>query len=59
MQFALLGIYSGQLYVDEGPVQVGDLKVTAKARYDLGVVWYAQEIREATLEGVSLAQTTQ
>ena len=54
-QFALLGIYSGEPFLREEPVQIGDLTITKKSGFDLGVVWYAYTIEEARLNGVSLS----
>ena len=54
-QFALLEIYSGEPFLREEPVQIGDLTITKKSGFDLGVVWYAYTIEEARLNGVSLS----
>ena len=54
-QFALLGIFSGEPQLLEDPVEIGDLTVTRKSGFDLGLVWYAQAIEEVRTEGVGLS----
>ena len=54
-QFALLGIFSGEPQLLEDPVEIGDLTVTRKSGFDLGLVWYAQAIEEARTEGVGIS----
>lgn len=53
-QFALLGIFSGEPELIEKPVEIGDLTVTKRSDFDLGIVWYAQVIEEARTQGVRL-----
>ena len=53
-QFALLGIFSGEPELTEEPVEIGDLTVTRRSGFNLGIVWYAQVIEEARTEGVGL-----
>lgn len=54
-QFALLGVFSGEPQFLEDPVEIGDLTVTRKSGFDLGVVWYAQAIEETRTEGVGIS----
>ena len=54
-QFALLGIYSGEPFLREEPVKIGDLTITKESGFDLGIVWYAYTIEEARTNGVSLS----
>lgn len=54
-QFALLGIFSGEPQLLEDPVEIGDLTVTRKSGFNLGVVWYAQAIEETRTEGVVIS----
>ncbi|MDE0312720.1 MAG: serine protease [Caldilineaceae bacterium] len=54
-QFALLGIFSGEPFLREEPVQIGDLTITKESGFDLGIVWYAYTIEEARINGVSVS----
>ena len=54
-QFALLGIFSGEPQWQEGPVEIGDLTVTRRSGFDVGLVWYADAIEEARTRGVGLS----
>ena len=54
-QFALLGIFSGEPQLLEDPVEIGDLTVTRKSGFDLGLVWYAKAIEEARTQGVGIS----
>ena len=54
-QFALLGTFSASQFWQEDPVQIGDLTITQKSGFDLGIVWYAHIIEEARVNGVSLS----
>ena len=53
-QFALLGIFSGEPQLLEEPVEIGDLTITRKSGFDLGLVWYAQAIEKARTAGVGI-----
>ena len=55
-QFAFLGIFSGEPRFQEAPVTVGDLTITQKSGFDLGIVWYAELVEETTYRGVTLSQ---
>ena len=54
--FTLLGIYSGEPQFEEAPVEIGDLIVTQKIDFNLGVVWYGELIEEVISQGVSPSQ---
>ena len=55
-QFSLLGIYSGEPFHEEPPVEIGDLTVTAKSRFDVGIVWYADTIEETRQRGIGIRE---
>ena len=55
-QFAFLGIFSGEPWVEENPVEVGDLIITQKSGFDLGVVWYAELVEEILDKGITLSE---
>ena len=54
--FSLLGIFSGEPQFEEPPVEIGDLVVTHKVGFNLGVVWYGELIEEVICQGVSPSQ---
>ncbi len=55
-QFAFLGIYSGEPTYEEAPVMIGDLTITQRSGFDLGIVWYAELVEEIIDQGISLSQ---
>ena len=55
-RFSLLGIFSGEPKFEEAPVEVGDLIVTHRSGFNLGIVWYGELIEEVISQGVSLSQ---
>ncbi len=55
-QFAFLGVYSGDPWVKENPVEIGDLIITRKSGFDLGVVWYADLVEDILERGVTLPE---
>ena len=58
-QFAFLGIFSGEPMFQENPVTIGDLTITQKSGFDLGIVWYAELVEEVLDKGVTLSQALQ
>ena len=56
-QFAFLGVYSGEYSFNEKPVMVGDLTITQRTWFDLGIVWYAELVEEIIDSGVSLSHS--
>ena len=55
-RFSLLGIFSGEPKFEEAPVEVGDLIVTHRSGFNLGIVWYGELIEEVISQGASLSQ---
>ena len=55
-QFAFLGIYSGEPTSEEAPVVIGDLTITQRSGFDLGIVWYAELVEDTIDKGIPLSQ---
>lgn len=53
-QFAFLGVYAGEPFGRDEPVELEDMVIVQKLRYDVGVVWYADLIPEIISSGVGL-----
>jgi len=53
-QFAFLGIYSGELFLKEEPIELEDIVIIRKKGFDLGVVWYGYLIDEIINEGIKI-----
>ena len=51
-QFAFLGVYSGEPYLERRPIELGDLVVVEKLGFNLGQVWYADVIEYIAKSGV-------
>ena len=51
-QFAFLGIYSGEPFLEERPIELGDLVVTQKSGFNVGIVWYGHLVRDLIQGGV-------
>ena len=45
-QFAFLGIFSGEPIRTSNPVELGDITITKKSGYNLGIVWYGWLIED-------------
>ncbi len=45
-QFALLGIYSGEPFLQETPLEFEDMTIVRKSGFNVGIVWYAHLIDE-------------
>jgi len=50
-QFAFLGIYSGEPFKKEKPVNLEDMVIIQKSRFDVGIVWYAHLIEDIINDG--------
>lgn len=55
-QFAFLGIYSGQKYMIENPIDLDDMTITRKISFDLGIVWYADLVEEIIEDGIPISK---
>lgn len=56
-QFAFLGIYSGEPYLQHQPIELEDQTIIKKSGYNLGIVWYANLVEEIINQGVTLSST--
>jgi hypothetical protein len=51
--FAFLGIYSGEPYLQEEPIELDDITITRKYSFNLGTVWYANLVVEIINNGIT------
>lgn len=51
--FAFLGIYSGEPYMQEEPIDLDDITITRKYSFNLGTVWYADLVVDMVNNGVA------
>ena len=54
-QFAFLGIFSGEPYRHENPVEFDDMIIIQKSGFNLGIVWYADLVEEILDSGILLS----
>ncbi len=54
-QFAFLGIFSGEPYRHELPVELDDMIIIQKSSFNLGIVWYADIVEEIIDSGIPLS----
>jgi len=52
-QFAFLGIYSGEPFKLERPIELDDMVITQKSGFNVGIVWYAHLVEEIIEKGVA------
>jgi len=50
--FAFLGIYSGEPYLQEEPIDLDDIIITRKHGFNLGTVWYAELVADIVNKGM-------
>lgn len=50
-QYAFLGIYSGEPFLKEQPVELDDIIIMRKLGFNLGIVWYGYLIEEIIANG--------
>ena len=55
-KFAFLGVFSGEPKMEEDPVEIGDLTITRKSGFDLGIVWYAELVEDIIDKGIALSE---
>ncbi|MEA1995406.1 MAG: serine protease [Campylobacterota bacterium] len=53
-QFAFLGIYSGDPFLQEYPIEFDDMTIFRKKGFDLGIVWYGNIVNEIIEKGIQL-----
>lgn len=51
--FAFLGVYSGEPYLQEKPIEFDDITITRKYSFNLGAVWYAELVVDVVNKGVT------
>jgi hypothetical protein len=51
-QFAFLGVYSGEPYMQGAPTELGDLIIAHKSSFNLGIVWYGHLVKDIIVQGV-------
>jgi hypothetical protein len=49
--FAFLGVYSGEPYLQEEPIELDDITITRKYSFNLGTVWYAELVADIVNDG--------
>lgn len=54
-QFAFLGIFSGEPYLHDNPIELDDMIIIQKSGFNLGIVWYADLVEEILDAGVPLS----
>jgi len=53
-QFAFLGIFSGEPFVEKIPIELDDMTIIRKDSFNVGVVWYGYLVAEIARGGVTL-----
>jgi S1-C subfamily serine protease len=53
-QFAFLGIYSGEPFMQSTPIELEDITIIRKQGYNIGIVWYAYLVEEIIHSGRTL-----
>jgi len=51
-QYAFLGIFSGEPFIQESPFEFDDITIIKKSGFNLGVVWYGHLIEEIIDNGI-------
>jgi hypothetical protein len=54
-QFAFLGVFSGEPFRHERPVELDDMIIVQKSSFNVGIVWYAELVDEILDSGVTLS----
>ncbi len=57
-QFAFLGIYSGEPFLQDKPIELDDITIIRKKGFDLGIVWYGSLVNEIIENGIQLNDST-
>ena len=50
-QFAFLGVYSGELFYEEQPMELDDLTIVRRLGFNVGIVWYGYLVDEIITSG--------
>ena len=55
-QFAFLGVFSGEPFLEGEPVELDGMVITKKSGFNLGIVWYGNLVRDLIDHGVPFAE---
>lgn len=53
-QFVLLGIYSGEPFLQENPIDLEDMRIIRKQSFNVGNVWYSHLITDIITKGINM-----
>lgn len=53
-QFAFLGVYSGEPFIQKEPLELDDITIIRKDTFNVGTVWYAQLVVDIAKKGKTL-----
>jgi len=53
-QFAFLGVYSGEPFIEQDPIDFDDMTIIRKDTFNVGVVWYGQLVVDIVKKGITL-----
>lgn len=53
-QFAFLGIFSGEPYLQHSPLQFDDMTIVRKSGFNVGIVWYGYLVGEVIHDGAAI-----
>jgi len=54
-QFAFLGVYSGEPFLQQEPINLDDMIIIRKDSFNLGIVWYGQLVADIIRKGKTLS----
>jgi hypothetical protein len=55
-QFAFLGVYSGEPFLQKDPIELDDMTIIRKDSFNVGMVWYGSLVIDIIKEGIELSQ---
>lgn len=53
--FAFLGIFSGEPFYEQAPIESDELTIILKSKFNVGIVWYGYLVEEIIKNGVSFS----
>jgi len=54
-QFAFLGVYSGEPFRQQVPIDLDDITILRKDSFNVGIVWYGQLVVDIVRKGLNLS----
>jgi hypothetical protein len=54
-QFAFLGVYSGEPFIQKEPIDLDDMTIIRKDSFNVGIVWYSQLVVDIAKKGENLS----